>query len=401
MNSQYEQLWQETQLEILTRIGDRENFVRAVYSGRRRNHNPDSERIDIRPVYIKSEYYLQIVSTNGTQVETKNYLYEDFLHLALLDSGFANFLVDTRNERCEVRIGKKGQVFKKLSRVNLIPNFEHDHQKSRYLAEDDPFLIAVGISDSAGHLKPSMRNKYLQVEEFLKIVEKSVGDSFANKDVIRVVDLGCGHAYLSFAVLRFFELRQQKVSLFGVDVRSDTRVRNERLARELGQTENVHFVDSTIHNFPKKEVDIVLALHACDTATDDALAWAVAADVKIILAAPCCHKDLHRQIKEIPESLIQIFEHGILSVRQLDVLTDALRASILRLVGYKTEVFEFISDEHTNRNVMIRATRHARRIEVGNTKDEKLREYRHTCAIWGVKPALETRLKLVGFLPND
>lgn len=393
--------WEVAKGELLTRIEDRDNFVRAVFSGRRRNYQPRFERIDIRPLLLKNELKLQVVSTIGHQVETKNYTFKDFIELDLLEMGFANFLVETRNERFEVRVGKKGQVFSKTSRVELQPTLEHDHQKNRFLKESDPFLIAVGISDAAGHIKPSMRDKYLQVEEFLRIVAKSTENIFDNKDVVKLVDLGCGHAYLTFAALRFFQLKNQKVSLVGVDAKRQMRDRNQRIADALGVSSDVTFVDSAISDFPTEDVDVVVALHACDTATDDALAWAVKAAAKVILAAPCCHHDLHKQLEKYPEGLAEVFGHGILTVRQMDILTDALRAKILTLVGYKAEVFEFISGDHTARNLMIRATQSQQAKQGSTAVAEKLREYRHTCALWGIKPALEERLKLVAYMSGD
>lgn len=393
--------WKATKGELFARIGDTDNFVRAVFSGRRRNYQLQNERIDIRPVKIKSERKFHVVSTSGNLVDTKNYNLEQLIALDLLEAGFANFLVETRSERLEVRVGKRGQVFSKISRVNLESSFEHDHQKKRYLAENDPLLIAVGISDAGGRIKPSMRDKYLQVEEFLRIVDNSIGNLVDDREVIRLVDLGCGHAYLTFATLRFFQLHDRKVSLVGVDAKSEMRDRNQRIADDLGVSSDVQFVDATIGAFPTQDVDVVVALHACDTATDDAMAWAVIAGAKVILAAPCCHHDLHKQVKRGPDGLSEIFDHGILRVRQLDILTDALRAKILTIAGYKADVFEFISGDHTARNLMIRATRDHQIQQGSEAVAEKLREYRHTCSRWGVKPALEVRLKLDAVKSGD
>lgn len=401
MSSKSEEVWEVTAQKILAHVCDNENFVRAVFSGRRRNYQPRAERIDIRPVLIKSMIKRQMVFSNGAQVYTKNYSLEEFMQLDLPQDGFANFLVETKSERFEVRVGKKGQVFSKTTQVNLQPSLEHDHQKTRYLAENDPLLIAVGISDFAGRIKPSMRDKYLQVEEFLRIVEKSIEGMFDDEDVVRLVDLGCGHAYLTFATLRYFQLHNRKVSLVGVDAKSEMRDRNQRIADDLGVSSDVQFVDATIGAFPTREADVVVALHACDTATDDAMAWAVNAGAKVILAAPCCHHDLHKQVKKIPEGLSEILDHGILRVRQLDILTDALRAKILFFAGYKADVFEFISGDHTARNLMIRATRDQQIQQDSGVAVEKIREYRHTCSLWGVKPALEVRLKLDAFKSGD
>ncbi len=395
------QEWQHARADVYRRVTDVGDFVRAVFSGRRRNFHPSYDRVDVRPVLIKGELKLQLQFSGEEGVITKNLSAQEFEALDLFASGFANFLVETRNESLQIRIGKKGQVFRKSSRVDLRPDYQHDEIKARFLSESDPFLIAIGISDNSGKVKPSMRDKYLQVEEFLKILNISI-DAVKNiKDPIRIIDLGCGHAYLTFAAFRLLQLKGRAVSFIGVDIREKTRNRNESIAKALGINNQVRFVDSAISEFPVTPVDVVIALHACDTATDDALAWAVAARARIILTAPCCQNHLHRQIKIGPEALAPIFEHGILAVRQVDLLTDALRTLVLEVVGYDAEVFEFISGDHTARNLMIRAVDRTGAAEVQVRQLEKLREYRHTCELWGVKPALSERLKLGGIPLDD
>ena len=388
--------WQATVAEIYRRIADEGGFVRAVLSGRRRNFQPAAERVDIKPVLLKAKLFLQINSYLEKNVLTKNVTFAEFVQLNLLEQGFANFLVETRTESYEVRIGKKGQVFSKVARGEFSPSYEHDHKKNRILEESDPFLIAVGISDLAGRIKPSMRDKYRQVEEFLKILERSAEKILSSKSEIRMVDLGCGHAYLTFAAYRYFQLRGREVRFVGVDIRESSRARNQKIAIELGISENVTFLASEIRDFSDAEFNIAIALHACDTATDDALAWSINNQVEVILAAPCCHHDLHRQVKKFPNDVGLIAQDGILATRQLDLLTDELRAQLLRISGYKTEVFEFISGDHTARNLMIRAIWSK---EPG--RDKKLSEYRHICQTWGIAPALEARLKLGAIPASD
>ncbi len=182
--------WALVKDDIYKRLIATEDLVRAVFSGRRRNFQPPADRIDVRPVLIKGVVRLTLDFTTDETVITKNYLPGEFEGLTLLDSGFSNFLIETRNESLEIRIGKKGKIFRKVSRTNLVPTYEHDRGKKRILPENDPYLIAVGISDVVGKVKPSMRDKYLQVEEFLKIIETSVAALEKTSDPIRVIDLG-------------------------------------------------------------------------------------------------------------------------------------------------------------------------------------------------------------------
>ena len=381
--------WSNVKKEIIRRITDEKNFVRAVFSGRRRNFQPSVERIDIKPVLIKEQIVLQVNSLTGVNSSTENLTFLEFKKLDLPEVGFANFLVETRSESLQVRIGKRGQIFSKVSRAELEPDYQHDKKKKRILDEDDPFLRAVGISDFTGKVKPSMRDKYLQVDEFLKVIERSAEKLMDSKKAIRLVDLGCGHAYLTFAAYRYFQLNGRAVDFVGVDIRESSRARNQKISEELGISTNVSFIASEIKEFDGEKFDVAIALHACDTATDDALAWAINNEVELVLAAPCCHHDLHTQVKEFPKDVAILAHDGILATRQLDLLTDEIRAQILRLMGYKTDVFEFISGDHTARNLMIRGVRSAR-----SSSAEELSEYRHICQSWGVKPALEARLKL-------
>jgi len=381
--------WSDFKEEINRRIADENNFVRAVFSGRRRNFYPSVDRIDIKPVLLKEKLFLSVISLSGTTTATQNIAPSEFKKMQLVEEGFANFLVETRSESLQVRIGKRGQIFSKVSRAELEPDYQHDKKKRRIFNEDDPFLMAVGISDSNGKVKPSMRDKYLQVDEFLKVLERSAEKLVDSKKAIRLVDLGCGHAYLTFAAYRFFQLNGRAVEFVGVDIRESSRARNQKISEELGIAANVTFTASEIKEFDGEKFDVAIALHACDTATDDALAWAINNEVELVLAAPCCHHDLHTQVKEFPRDVAILAHDGILATRQLDLLTDEIRAQILRLMGYKTDVFEFISGDHTARNLMIRGIRSAR-----SSSAEELSEYRHICHSWGVKPALEARLKL-------
>jgi SAM-dependent methyltransferase len=388
--------WHLIKEEILNRILDEGNFVRAVFSGRRRHYQPSVERIDIKPVLLKGKMLLQVNYLTGVNSSTENLNPNEFEKSNLLEKGFANFLIETRTESLQVRIGKKGQVFSKTSRAELEPNYDHDKRKRRILNEDDPFLRAVGITDSTGKVKPSMRDKYLQVDEFLKVLERSTERLLESKKELRLVDLGCGHAYLTFAAYRYFQLNGRKVKFVGVDIRESSRVRNQEIAQKFGIADDVTFIANEISDFDGEKFDVAIALHACDTATDDALAWAINNEVEIILAAPCCHYDLHRQVKRFPKDVEILAYDGILANRQLDLITDELRAQILRLMGYKTDVFEFISGDHTARNLMIRAIWSK---EPG--RDKKLSEYRHICQTWGIAPALEARLKLGAIPASD
>ena len=238
-------------------------------------------------------------------------------------------------------------------------------KKARLLDPADPFLREVGISDTSGQIKPSRSDKYRQVEEFLRLLAPTLNSAIeaghiatpTDASPLTIVDLGCGHAYLTFAAHQYLRNMGMAVKVVGIDVRTASRDRNNEIAKKLGITESIEFRAEEIANTTLPHADVAIALHACDTATDDAIAWAVKADAKLMMIAPCCHHDIQSQLTQSPEPWSLITRHGIMRERLADLLTDSLRIQILKLRGYRVEAIEFIGGEHTPRNLMIRASR--------------------------------------------
>ena len=374
-------------------ISETESLVRVVLSGRRRNMETPAERIDIKPVLLKEKVWLQIVEFDGRVSTTKNVNPSEWSPMELLLSGFANILVEQTEQELSIRVTKKGEAMIHIAKAKRVQDLSHDRKKERLLKSDDPFLIHVGISDSNGVVKPSRMDKFMQVEEFLRILAPTVegavsaGHLVAQEKPLEIVDLGCGHAYLTFAAHQFLRAKGNDVHVVGIDVREASRARNEDIATALGISDSIEFRAEEIAATQKSDVNVAIALHACDTATDDALAWAVKNGAEIILAAPCCHHDVQAQMIEIPEPWGMITKQGILKERLGDILTDAIRAQVLRLLGYRVDVIEFVGGEHTPRNVMIRAVKTGAKPEAIDA--ERLKEL---IKQWRVTPALVTRL---------
>ena len=385
----------EALAEASIRILDSSTFVRAVLSGRRRNMQVAFERIDIRLVEIKGVLHLQLMQNDGRATTTKNLLPEQFSVDQLLDSGYANITVESTAEAYSVRITKSGdaQVHteKRLSEQNL----SHDKKKERLLDSNDPYLREVGIADAKGVIKPSRQDKYKQVEEFLRLLSPTLNAAIDAGQIhkptadkpLRITDLGCGHAYLTFAVHQFLMKSGIPVEVTGIDVRPDSRDRNNAIAEKLGITKSINFKAEEISKTTADSADVAIALHACDTATDDAIAWAVNGGAKLLLIAPCCHHDIQKQIDAVPEPWGAMTKFGLMKERLGDLLTDSFRAQILRIVGYRVEVIEFVGGEHTPRNLMIRAVKTDAKPD---TLD--LDRYREMTAEWGVTPALEKKI---------
>ena len=381
--------------EVIAGLEKPNEFVRLVLSGRRRNMQTPTERVDVKPVLIKNAIKYQLSQSDGRAMMTKNYDPSEFIALNLLDAGFANVLLEMRNGSTSIRITKKGEALVHRTSDVFEVDLSHDRSKARLLDPSDPFLIEVEISDKSGKIKVGKNDKYLQVEEFLRLLVPSLESAISAGHIAKptaasplsIVDLGCGHAYLTFAAHQYLMEQGIPVKVIGIDVRESARVRNNQIAEKLGISKSITFFAEEISQTTLRSADVVIALHACDTATDDAIAWAVSADAKLALIAPCCHHDIQAQMNEIPEPWQIISRNGIMKERLGDLITDALRMQIMKLLGYRVEAIEFIGGEHTPRNLMIRA------VKTGATADdaEKSR-YEAMIALWKVKPALATLL---------
>lgn len=372
-----------------------ESLVRVVLSGSRRNMTPPALRIDIRPVLIKGKVLLQVTESDGRQTTAKNYEPKELKVAALLESGFSNILVEHTSGSLSIRVTKKHGALVRRDKGEKVQQLSHDQVKNRLLDPSDPFLREVGIADADGQIKPTRQDKYRQVEEFLRLLTPTLTSAIDAGHIhpptqaapLRIVDLGCGNAYLTFAVHQYLKSINMPVQVIGVDQRADSRKRNTDIATRLGISSTIEFRAEEISRSTVEGADVVIALHACDTATDDALAWAVENDAKLILVAPCCHHDLQSQLADSPAPWQIVTKYGLLEERFADLLTDALRAHILKLVGYRSEVIEFVGGEHTPRNLMIRA------VKTGATADPAdIERYEEMVKLWKITPALAQRV---------
>jgi hypothetical protein len=379
----------EPLLQALSRLRseilDDEHLVRALASGRRRGQpEPRWRRVELRYVDLKAGRHLQLTAYDETQAHVSNHTDPSELLDELFDEPFANWHVETTTHTHQLRVTKKGEALLHSAerKEQVAPQRGHDQAKERLLPEDHPALLALGISDERGRVKPSRQGKYRQVEEFLRALSVAMDDAQRSgklrtptpEDPLRVVDLGCGNAYLTFAAHAWLHGRH-----------------NTEVAERLGIADELSFVAAGIRDVVLEErPDVVLALHACDTATDDALLRAVDWEADLVLAAPCCHHDISAQLRQVmtPVGYTSLTRDGILRERWADTLTDALRAAILRLVGYRVDVVEFVDSAHTPRNTLLRAVR------TGSSPRELDRaEYDELVSTWHLHPQLAELLE--------
>lgn len=381
--------------DVALQILKLDELVRVVLSGARKGAKPSFERIDIRPVLLKEIPHYQVLSNDGRQTTTKNYLAGELKIDALLNQGYANILVEHLTGSIAIQYSKKDKAIVHRSTGSNTPELTHDRVKARLLKSSDPFLIEVGISDSKGVIKPSRQDKYKQVEEFLRLLWPTLTSAIdsghiekpSQEQPLKIVDLGSGSAYLTFAVHQFLTSQSIPIQIVGVDNRPEFREKNSEIAKKLGISKTIQFKVESISDTTETSADIAIALHACDTATDDAISWAVKSKAKLLLIAPCCHHDIQKQLKETPEPWSLLTKYGLMRERLSDLLTDTFRAQILKLLGYRVEVIEFIGGEHTPRNLMIRAL-----FTGAKPEREDRNRYEELVNMWKVSPVLSKYL---------
>ncbi len=390
---------EEYKEKVRARILNRDTFVKAVFTGHQKSADIDWVKILIRPVEIKGAYHLQFSFFDEKKDISKNYAGEESpIRLDdVLMLPFRNILVENTFGTLQVNISKKGKALiseRKTQDLIPAPDLSHNRSKTRSLNSENakPFLEAVGILTRDGRVKADMQRKYIQINEFLRLFDET-GDleSFQGKP-LHIVDFGCGNAYLTFAVYYYLhDVLELDVHVTGVDLKSDLIERHREKVQKLGWGQ-LNFEVGHIQDFqPETPPDIVIALHACDTATDDAIAKGLGWGSRIIICAPCCQHDLQVQMAQVslPESMAAVLGHGILFERMGDILTDTFRAATLRIMGYRTDVTQFVPIEHTAKNLMIRAVK----ISAPGKNPRWVEEYRKLKDQWKVTPYLEKALR--------
>ncbi|MFO7661144.1 MAG: SAM-dependent methyltransferase [Chloroflexota bacterium] len=385
---------------VLNTILTDERFVEATFRDVSREEDSPWLRVTVRPVAIKEDRFLQFSYFDGVQDTTKNERYEDAsqrLHEVLADSP-RSIQATTTFETIRVQFSKKGRAIIHRERapqdVSIPVDLAHDRRKYYLLPEDQPipFLQTIGVMTKDGRVRADQRRKFRQINEFLRLIDETGAIEQLEDDPLLVVDMGCGSAALTFAVYYYLnEIKGRPSKMVGVDTKQHLMDRLSGTAQEL-EWPGLSFQTARILDYesPEPTPNIVLALHACDTATDEALARAVRWQSQLIFSAPCCHHHLQAQMggKVPPVPFEPVMRHGIMRERLGDILTDSFRTHILRMLGYQTDILEFVPIEHTPKNLMIRAVRSVTKLQTSLVD-----EYIRMKSYWGVTPYLETLLK--------
>lgn len=373
-----------------------EQLIQAVLSARRGGDGPS--KVKIRPVELKGQVLYQASATEGTKVFHKNYEREEliaYLKQALRES-FGQLQASGQCLDGTVLVSKKGKITVKTKKhppLKPVQIMAHNRVK-RYILKEGiavPFLVDLGVMNAQGKVITAKYDKFKQINRFLEFIEDILPILPRDREVT-ILDFGCGKSYLTFAMYYYLrELQGYDVNIIGLDLKTDVIEKCNRLAAEYGY-EKLHFYQGDIADYEGvSAVDMVVTLHACDTATDFALAKAVEWGAQVILSVPCCQHELNRQIAN--EMLEPILRYGILKERMAALITDGIRANLLESKGYDTQILEFIDMEHTPKNLLIRAVKRgqAERIKTsGNT--EVPEQIRATMKALGVQPTLEKLL---------
>ena len=342
-------------MTLITEAIHDQSFIRCIFSNPRKKDG--YQKISIKPVLIKDTAFLQLSKTDGQKEFHENVSpLELHTNLTPYFEHFKQIQLFTEKADFQCLINKKGgQYVKKQPPTGKRPeSLAHNRQKNYILDTSSSygFLKALGLMDETGKIKPSKYDKYKQINRYLECVADCT--DFLNKDMIRIIDFGCGKSYLTFALYHYLtEILHKKVEVIGLDLKADVIAFCNRLANTLGYT-HLHFQVGDIgHYTTNQQIDMVVSLHACNTATDAALEKAIMWGAKVILAVPCCHHEAYTQIANA--DLAPILKHGILKERIAALVTDGLRAQLLESCGYDVSVMEFIDMAHTPKNILIRA----------------------------------------------
>ncbi|MEN8890586.1 MAG: SAM-dependent methyltransferase [Wenyingzhuangia sp.] len=348
----------------------KDTFVKITLSKPIRK-NEGLRNVYIRLVNLQGKQKLQFTYRNKTNDVVKNFSKDEaFEHLEeMLLQTFRLGVLFTLSDDIQVFVSKKKLVtLKKVapSFTNKLPD-SHDRPKEKRAANKD-YLYHLGITDKEGNVIPKMSDKYRQINKYLEIIENLINGVKLPKK-IQIVDMGSGKGYLTFALYDYLKNdRQKEVSITGIELRDGLVKYCNDVVSKCG-FEDLHFESKLIQDYDNKKIDILIALHACDTATDDAIAKGIVANANLVICAPCCHKQVRQQLKGI-EQESPLLKYGIFKERQFEMITDTIRALILEKHQYNTKVFEFISNEHTRKNVMLVGSKTNKKAEVAKVEQK-------------------------------
>lgn len=349
------------QLRNLLYNGINDKLYQLILSNPRNGEK--AEKIKIRPVMVKDKLVFQETVYVGSKVFHENYQKEEMIERVLenFNNGFRQGELENKEFRGTVLVSKKGKVTVKI-RKNTDHGKEIDlshNRTKKYILEEGkpvPFLIELGVQSANGKIMKAKYDKFRQINRYLEFI-RDILPILPKTGTVNIIDFGCGKSYLTFAMYYYLKiLNGYDIRVTGLDLKEDVIENCNALSEKLGYDDALRFIRGDISTFEgEQKPDMVVTLHACDTATDYALEKAVRWGAKVILSVPCCQHEVNKQIK--CKELETILKYGLLKERISALLTDGIRANLLERMGYDTQILEFIDMEHTPKNLLIRAVR--------------------------------------------
>ncbi|MEJ7624556.1 MAG: SAM-dependent methyltransferase [Pyrinomonadaceae bacterium] len=362
---------------------DRETFVKLTL-GNYKGADEHLQKINVRLVKTRKGVRLFFLYRRDTRETANNYDREAGLQILAdaIETGFSTAHLFTTENDFQLEISKKGK-----SRLNIAnptfktrPPLDHNREKKSQIDPQSFYLKALGITDDSGRVRDREQNKWKQINKFVEVLAGLVDkSSLSDRGSLRIVDMGSGKGYLTFAAYDYFKNhRGVDIHIVGVDTKTELVELCNSVAAASG-FDALEFVVGTIDDYEVGDVDILIALHACNTATDDAIYKGITAGAELIVAAPCCHQELRPQIRP-PTMLRNVLKHGVMLERMAETLTDGLRSLLLEQSGYATKLFEFVSIEHTGKNIMLVGTRRTSPLDASHF-DQQINEIKSAFAI--------------------
>jgi SAM-dependent methyltransferase len=340
-----------------------QSFVKLVLA-KHIGAEADLQQVTVRSVQLRGDAHLSFTYRYTTRDVTKNLKPDAAVAVIgdLVGASFRNAHLLTSTETIELTANRRGEaaiIRSKATQHDEKPSAEHNRTKPRFVTLDRPYLAALGVTDGAGRLIPAMSRKWKQIDKFVEVLAGALASSsLAKARTIRVLDFGAGKGYLTFALHDYLQhTLHGEAEVTGVELRPELVQLCNEAATNLGMT-GLRFEQGDVTHYPAAAIDVMIALHACDTATDHAIHMGVKSGAAIIVCAPCCHKEVRPQLLS-PHPLRAILKHGVHLGQEADMVTDGLRALLLEANGYSAQVFEFVSLEHTSKNKMILAVKRA------------------------------------------
>ncbi len=358
-------------------------------------------KVKIRPVMIKGVLYFQETIYRGTQVFHENFSGEEIISRIeqLLQGKMKQCEIASKDMSATVLVSKKGKMTIKTRKRSGKPgeaenqlrpacDLSHNREKQYILKEGVPvdFLVGLGVQTPDGRIAKNRYDKFRQINRYLEFIE-DVLDKLPTDRTIRIIDFGCGKSYLTFAMYYYLHVLQGRdITITGLDLKKDVIARCNKLAQDF-RYDRLRFEVGDISTYEGADaVDMVVSLHACDTATDYAIEKAVSWGAKVIMAVPCCQHEVNRQISS--KELQPLLKYGLIKERMAALITDAVRANLLEEQGYDAQIVEFIDMEHTPKNLLIRAVK-----KEGPMRMKKERSVEETMEFLHIEPTLKRLLE--------